>query len=100
MRRRLAEYARARRTVTTLPIPIDDIVEKHLKLSLELADTHKVVGVPRHPEQEPDILGVIYPDEARIVIDYSLDPDENPIKEGRYRFTLGHEVGHWRLHRP
>jgi hypothetical protein len=39
-------------------------------------------------------------DEARIVIDESLDPEENPAKEGRYRFTLAHEGGgHWRLHR-
>ena len=28
-------------------------------------------------------------DERRIVIDESLDPEENPSKEGRYRFTLG-----------
>ena len=37
---------------------------------------------------------------GRIVIDESLDPEENPSKEGRYRFTLAHEGGgHWRLHR-
>ena len=30
----------------------------------------------------------------------SLDPEENPAKEGRYRFALAHEGGrHWRLHR-
>ena len=34
------------------------------------------------------------------MIDESLDPDANPAKEGRYRFTLAHEGGgHWRLHR-
>ena len=34
------------------------------------------------------------------MIDESLDPEENPSKEGRYRFTLAHEGGgHWRLHR-
>jgi len=34
------------------------------------------------------------------VIDESLDPEEIPRTEGRYRFTLGHEGGgHWRLHR-
>jgi hypothetical protein len=33
------------------------------------------------------------------VIDESLDPDEKPAKEGRYRYTAAHEVGHWRLHR-
>lgn len=39
-------------------------------------------------------------DERRIVIDESLDPEENPSREGRYRFTLAHEGGgHWRLHR-
>ena len=49
---------------------------------------------------DPDILGAIFFDERRIVIDESLDPEENPSKEGRYRFTLAHEGGgHWRLHR-
>ena len=34
------------------------------------------------------------------MIDESLDPEENPTKEGRFRFTLAHEGGgHWRLHR-
>ena len=34
------------------------------------------------------------------MIDESLDPEENPSMEGRYRFTLAHEGGgHWRLHR-
>jgi Zn-dependent peptidase ImmA (M78 family) len=38
--------------------------------------------------------------EERIVIDESLDPEEHPAMEGRYRFTLAHEGGgHWRLHR-
>ena len=49
---------------------------------------------------DADILGAIFFDERRIVIDESLDPEENPSKEGRYRFTLAHEGGgHWRLHR-
>ena len=26
--------------------------------------------------------------------------EERPSREGRYRFTLAHEGGHWRLHRP
>ena len=33
------------------------------------------------------------------MIDESLDPDANPAKEGRYRYTAAHEAGHWRLHR-
>ena len=96
----LAEYAQARGVTVKPPIPIEDIVEKHLKLRVEFDDTHKLFGIPRDPECDADILGAIFFDEARIVIDESLDPEENPAMEGRYRFTLAHEaVGHWRLHR-
>jgi Zn-dependent peptidase ImmA (M78 family) len=96
----LAEYARARDVTVGPPVPIEDIVEKHLKLGIEFDDMHKLLGVP-HPGRglDPDILGAIFFDERRIVIDESLDPEENPAREGRYRFTLAHEGGHWRLHR-
>lgn len=96
----LAEYAHARGIVIAPPIPIEDIVEKHLKLGIDFDDTHKLFGIPRDPQGDADILGAIFFDERRIVIDESLDPEENPEKEGRYRFTLAHEGGgHWRLHR-
>jgi Zn-dependent peptidase ImmA (M78 family) len=96
----LAEYAHGRGVPIAPPIPIEDIVEKHLKLRIEFDDTHKLFGIPRAPECDADVLGAIFFDEARIVIDESLDPEERPGIEGRYRFTLGHEGGgHWRLHR-
>jgi hypothetical protein len=99
----LAEFSSARNVVIAPPIPIEDIVEKHLKLGIEFDDTHRLFGVPRSGldlGQGPDILGAIFFDDRRIVIDESLDPDENPLMEGRFRFTLGHEGGgHWRLHR-
>ena len=44
---------------------------------------HQLLGVPR--SREPDILGAMFFDERRIVIDESLDPEENPSNEGRYR---------------
>jgi Zn-dependent peptidase ImmA (M78 family) len=96
----LAEYANARGVALAPPIPIEDIVEKHLKLRIEFDDTHRLFGLPRDPEIGADILGAIFFEEARIVIDESLDPEERYGMEGRYRFTLGHEGGgHWRLHR-
>jgi Zn-dependent peptidase ImmA (M78 family) len=99
----LAEFSHARDVVIEPPIPIEDIVEKHLKLGIEFDDTHDLFGIPRSGldlGQGPDILGAMIFDEKRIVIDESLDPEENPAKEGRYRFTLAHEGGgHWRLHR-
>jgi len=96
----LAEYAHARGVVTEAPIAIDDIIEKHLKIGIEFDDTHRLFGVPRSGIGfDPDILGAIFFEQKRIVIDESLDPDANPAKEGRYRYTAAHEVGHWRLHR-
>jgi hypothetical protein len=97
----LTEYAHARGVTIEAPIPIDDIVEKHLKIGIEFDDLHRRFGVPRSGIGfDPDILGAIYFEQKRIVIDESLDPDAYPAKEGRYRFTLAHEGGgHWRLHR-
>jgi len=95
----LAEYAWARDVVVVPPIPLEDILEKYLKLRIEFDDTHSLFGI-RRLGKDPDILGAMFFDESRIVIDESLDPEERPAMEGRYRFTLAHEGGgHWRLHR-
>ncbi len=70
-----------------LPIPIDDIIESHLKLSLEIDNL-------RDELECSDILGGIYFLERRIVIDSSLEREV-----GRFNFTAAHEVAHWELHR-
>jgi Zn-dependent peptidase ImmA (M78 family) len=97
----LAQYAHARGVEIRAPIPIEDIVEKHLKLRVEFDDLHRLLDVPRSGlGLDPDIFGAIWLDSGKIVIDESLDPEERPAMEGRYRFTLAHEgAGHWRLHR-
>jgi Zn-dependent peptidase ImmA (M78 family) len=46
-----------------------------------------------------DILGALWIESAEVVIDQTLDPDEQPSALTRFRFTLGHEIGHWQLHR-
>ena len=96
------KYAHARGVEIRAPIPIEDIVEKHLKLRVEFDDLHQLLGVPRSGiGLDPDIFGAIWLEAGKIVIDESLDPEEQPGREGRYRFTLAHEGGgHWRLHRP
>jgi Zn-dependent peptidase ImmA (M78 family) len=93
----LAEFEHARGIVLAPPIPVEDIVEKHLKLRIEFDDLHARHNVPRPVSGQTDILGAIHGD-GSIFIDETLDPDENPSREGRYRFTLAHECGHWRLH--
>ncbi len=96
----LAEYARVRGVSIDGSIPIDDIIEKHLKLGMEFDDTHRLFGVSRSGNGlDPDVLGAIFFDQKLIVIDESLDPHTYPAKEGRYRYTAAHEVGHWQLHR-
>ena len=96
----LAEYAHVRGVLIEPPVAIEDIIEKHLKIGIEFDDTHRLFGVPRSGIGfDPDILGAIFFEQKRIVIDESLDPDANPAKEARYRYTAAHELGHWRLHR-
>jgi hypothetical protein len=98
----LSQYAYAKGVKIRAPIPIEDIVEKHLKLRFD--DLHRRLGFPRRDGflgSEPDIFGAIWLESGEIVIDESLDPEEQPRVEGRYPFTLAHEGGgHWRLHRP
>lgn len=43
----LAEYAQACGVAIAPPVPIEDIVEKHLKLGIEFDDTHRLFDVPR-----------------------------------------------------
>jgi len=96
----LDAFVKATGTALTAPVPIDDIVEKHLKLGIEFDDLHRRFGAPNSIlAQGPDIIGAIFLSQRRIVVDEFLDPDADPSKEGRYRFTVAHEVGHWRLHR-
>jgi hypothetical protein len=97
----LAQYAHASKVEVRSPIPIEDIVEKYLQLRVEFDDLHRLLGVPRGGfGMEPDIFAAIWLEARQVVIDESLDPEERPSIEGRYRFTLAHEGGHWRLHRP
>ena len=88
----LAEYAQQHGDVSAPPVPIDEIVELHLVLSLEFNDMQQLFGVD-------DVHGALWVNQLRVGIDCRLDPAANPAMLGRYRFTLAHEAGHWRLHR-
>ena len=82
-------------------LPVEDVLEKHLKLGIEFDDMHERLDIPRRGLGFfPDIIGGMFFQARRIVLDESLDPEVHPSREGRYRFTLAHEGGgHWRLHR-
>jgi hypothetical protein len=84
----LRQYAEWKGSVPRPPIDVDEIVEGFLDLDFALADLRKMLGVS-------DVLGATWFEERKVRVDQSLEG-----KEGRLSFTLGHEVGHWVLHRP
>jgi Zn-dependent peptidase ImmA (M78 family) len=94
----LAEYAETIGGPIKLPVPVTEITTYHLALRLDFADLHKELRIPMLRDQ-PDILGAIWVDTETVLIDNSLDPRKNPSIVGRYRFSVAHEIGHWRLHR-
>ena len=53
----IGEYEHARGVTIEPPIPIEDIVEKYLKLRIEFDDMHVRHNVPRPLDGDADILG-------------------------------------------
>ena len=74
------------------PVPVEEILECHLGLSLDFDDLPTRLG-------ESGVLGAIWVENKDVLIDQSLEPTEHPRQEGRFRFTVAHETGHWVLHR-
>jgi hypothetical protein len=75
-----------------LPIPIERILEFHLRLSLTICSLRELLGVD-------DALGALSVETCEVMVDEHLNPDVHTDLEGRYRFTIAHEIGHWHLHR-
>lgn len=88
----LAEYQKQFGPIVAPPIDVEGIIESLFQLDLRFDDLRASLG--------PDVLGATWIAEREIRVDETLDPTIDAKKEGRYRFTLSHEIGHWRLHRP
>ena len=71
------------------PVPIEDIIERGLNVSLSYSDLKKKLDLD-------DVLGATFVDRKVICVDESLLRDR---LEGRLCFTFAHEAGHWVLHR-
>ncbi len=78
--------------------PIDDIAERVLGLSIELGDIDREFGGATGLGTG-ETLGAIDLDERAIWISERIDPSKGSRERHRYGFTLGHEIGHWELHR-
>lgn len=88
----LAEYGQRFNPISAPPVDVEGIIESLFQLDLRFADLKSSLG--------RDVLGATWIVEREVRVDETLDPTMDERKEGRYRFTLGHEAGHWRLHRP
>ena len=97
----LAEFERARGVRVVRAVPIEDIIEKHLKLGFEFDDMHRLFAVSAvrfrfrtgHPRCDVLSMSAASSSTSASILSRTRS------MEGRYRFTLAHEVGHWRLHR-
>jgi len=88
----LAEYGKKYEQITAPPIPVEEILEAHLEVDFSFDNLSNLLGLP-------NVLGATWFRDKKVLIDESLDPTIHPMKEGRYRFTVAHELGHWDLHR-
>lgn len=75
------------------PIPADEILNTHLKVKFDFDNLSRLLKV------DADVFGATWLDKRQVIIDESLDPTNHPAMIGRYNFTVGHETGHWQLHR-
>ena len=91
--RLIYEYGQKLETITGPPIPVAEIIDCHFDISLKHDDLNR-------GKQGKTVLGSLNIEKNSLVVEESLDPYVFPHKEGRYRFTLAHEAGHWILHRP
>jgi hypothetical protein len=90
--RLLLEFGQCFHPIEAPPMPIEDILEKHLKLVLAIEDFNP-------SESDLHVLGGIDLRKQIVWIDSRLDPEFDPSQQGRYHYTLAHEIGHWQLHK-
>lgn len=88
----IAEYGRDHHEITAPPVPIEELLEVQCKITVEVDDLRTLF-------KNDDVLGAIWFKDGLVKVDRTLDPHERPAMLGRFRFTLSHEAGHWRLHR-
>ncbi len=79
----------------TLPVPVEDIADSHLGLLVR--DVEDMTAAPGAPtlENGQSLSGLLLPGRGEIWVDAG-EAREWPA---RRRFTIAHELGHWRLHR-
>jgi hypothetical protein len=80
---------------TALPVPIEEIADTHVGLLIR--DVEDLATAPGAPELDfgQSLSGLLLPAIGEIWV----NAEEGRQWPPRRRFTIAHELGHWRLHR-
>ena len=79
----------------TLPVPIEDIADTHVGLLVrDVEDLGTAPGAPELGHGQA-LSGLLLPAVGEIWV----NAEEGRQWPARRRFTIAHELGHWRLHR-
>jgi len=79
----------------TLPVPVEDIADTCFGLHVrDVDDLASAPGVPNLPADQ-SLSGLLLPARGEIWVN-AAESQEWPA---RRRFTIGHELGHWCMHR-
>jgi hypothetical protein len=79
----------------SLPVPVEDIADSHVGLLVR--DVDDLTAAPGAPAMSAGqaLSGLLLPDRGEIWVNAQEAQEWPP----RRRFTIGHELGHWQLHR-
>lgn len=79
----------------SLPVPVERIADSHCRLLVRDVTPAALRAVKGAPPAET-ISGLLLVEDGQIWV----NAEEAEAWPGRKRFTIGHELGHWYLHRP
>jgi len=75
---------------TSIPIPIEELIEFHFELDIQWENID-------HFDSDGRVMAAIIPSERKIIMNETCK-DLFEEKIGTMNFTFAHELGHWVLH--
>ena len=81
----------------SLPVPVEEIADSCFSLLIRDVSPVEMAGLPGAPRLDPGqaVSGLLLASRGEVWV----NADEAREWPGRRRFTICHELGHWRLHR-
>jgi hypothetical protein len=81
----------------SLPVPVEEIADSCFSLLVRDVSPEEMAGLPGAPPLDPGqaVSGLLLASRGEIWV----NAEEAREWPGRRRFTICHELGHWRLHR-